>query len=808
MFRMISTTYPTNLLELARKQPIGYLKLKPSIAQHDTIMQVLWSRAAQTRSSCRCRSCVNAGTTVARRTTTAVNRRKLKIGDLFTACYSTILATAAFADARRKEDRRKEWDRVIAEVKRESDNKSDKLGQKSTNAHKDSFKDISTAADIPFNGSVSQAGAPNPMFLAWDSISSTLAGPSSSAPLTTRLSALETQLKSSPVIATQESLDSTAVAPEIIRDWLDDDDPDSLLPERGYQSFKHLRKAGEMIAKLVSQLLITSNAQSLLITPQHDTSAQTKAMLDRFAALHSEEAQLPEYTHRSTEEVEQDREMLHTTLATVFINARAKPAPMELVIAKVCYNLLVSTTPPSVTTYNILLRGFTQLQQYDLGDLVVRSLFSESRFRLNPATARIMLEYYIAKGDKVGFRSIVNRMRGLDDGMQIRRRLIYALDSPEVKQWALTAKVIHRGPYLYEKFPRNSRVFNALIQGSLEFNATKPAILFVHAAIREGQQINPQTLLKLVNNCTANRAVKIGWSLLSTILSEWETNVFPIAVDYCMAVRYAIYQLLSLCGINFLPFLEGRGPLENAGGLAITTRHRVLLETMLNHMRIERLVDRVEDFSRIILKLQGIFRISHERMDENYISPYSLALASAAKVDFALKTLTKNFYRRNGRSRGLNANVAEQRENILQSQVALEVARSANFIRNMQKQVLSIYLKKLPFHLQQGYTMIERYNRPPRKLYIISRLYKQTVLDGVTTDEEPLAANNNIAEIDVSSADTNQSERLDLQKLELPWKSSLPDVALLHAPTMPLRSRSNMRIPPRQQPEYASMAAG
>src|SRR5271156_1474722 len=81
------------------------------------IMQVLWSRAVQTTSACRCTSCLLAATTIARRTTTAASKRRLKLGDLLTACYSTILGTAAFADAKVKGERRKEWDRAIEEAK-------------------------------------------------------------------------------------------------------------------------------------------------------------------------------------------------------------------------------------------------------------------------------------------------------------------------------------------------------------------------------------------------------------------------------------------------------------------------------------------------------------------------------------------------------------------------------------------------------------------------------------------------------------------------------------------------------------------
>src|SRR5271167_254290 len=78
-------------------------------------MQVIWSRVAQT-SSCRCNACLHSGTKLARRTTTAAGRRQLKASDLFTLCYSAMFATAAVVDAKRKDSRRKQWDRAIEEA--------------------------------------------------------------------------------------------------------------------------------------------------------------------------------------------------------------------------------------------------------------------------------------------------------------------------------------------------------------------------------------------------------------------------------------------------------------------------------------------------------------------------------------------------------------------------------------------------------------------------------------------------------------------------------------------------------------------
>src|SRR5450432_2622353 len=79
-------------------------------------MQVIWSRVAQT-SSCRCNACLHSATKLARRTTTAASKRQLKASDVFTLCYSAMFATAAVVDAKRKDERRKQWDRAIEEAK-------------------------------------------------------------------------------------------------------------------------------------------------------------------------------------------------------------------------------------------------------------------------------------------------------------------------------------------------------------------------------------------------------------------------------------------------------------------------------------------------------------------------------------------------------------------------------------------------------------------------------------------------------------------------------------------------------------------
>ncbi|KAJ8107646.1 hypothetical protein ONZ43_g6671 [Nemania bipapillata] len=85
-------------------------------------MQTLWSRAVQAQSSCRCRICLTPTNALIRRSASAAPlRRKVTVADIFTACYTTILGTAALIDARRKNERRQaldgELDRARASLK-------------------------------------------------------------------------------------------------------------------------------------------------------------------------------------------------------------------------------------------------------------------------------------------------------------------------------------------------------------------------------------------------------------------------------------------------------------------------------------------------------------------------------------------------------------------------------------------------------------------------------------------------------------------------------------------------------------------
>ena len=80
-------------------------------------MQAVRSRLTKAQCLCTCPFCLSTANTITRRATTATARRTLPVGNVVTLSLSSLAAGLAFADSRRKDDRRKQWDKVIGETR-------------------------------------------------------------------------------------------------------------------------------------------------------------------------------------------------------------------------------------------------------------------------------------------------------------------------------------------------------------------------------------------------------------------------------------------------------------------------------------------------------------------------------------------------------------------------------------------------------------------------------------------------------------------------------------------------------------------
>ncbi|PMD27773.1 hypothetical protein NA56DRAFT_546973, partial [Hyaloscypha hepaticicola] len=458
-------------------------------------MQVLWSRA-QARAACRCGSCLHAA--IARRTTTAAGRRRLKISDIFTACYSTILATAAFADAKVKEDRRKEWDRVIAEAKAEMP------GNQLEDVEGTYSQPMSNSEGPMLNyGENSQATVL--LKPAWGLPDVWTAPPRiQETPLENKLRILDSQLKEIPVLSAfiekQKTVDLRSSDSDPIDDMVGEHQDPELFPREPRKEL-HMRKMEEMIAKLVDRLLLQTSmfsVESSAVLEANDIREQMNDIAERIEALRTGFIQLPSYSWADRESVEEQRSALHRSLTVLCHGTTPSKFSVDLMLAKICYNLLISTAPPTISTYNTLLREFNRLRQPHLTQIVVDSFFYESRFKLNSTTGRLILDHYRVKQDPEGFNTIVKRMGGHDKSMRIRRCHTSSIWNKSAKEWALTNKVIHRGAFIYQKMHRGADIFDSLICGSLEMKGVRCAIRYVRAAFREGYEVTSETLCNVI----------------------------------------------------------------------------------------------------------------------------------------------------------------------------------------------------------------------------------------------------------------------------------------------------------------------
>jgi hypothetical protein len=685
-------------------------------------MQVLWSRALQARSSCRCSSCLHATTTLARRTTTAASKRRLRISDVFTACYSTILATAAFADARVKEDRRKEWDRLIEEVKTPS-----KHGKKSR-------KDQDIQPDPETNdwqvqkpqGSTTETTAvpistynpirdPTVNTFRDDSIDAWGLPPRTRLPsIGEKLSNLDWKLRNSTAerIALRDVDSPYEPGFDAERQWVDELlDPD--LENREPKTPLHVVKYEDMILDLVNKILHQSKAFSNLAR-SGDSSLKIQQelsnMAKRFVALNIGESRVPSYNYDDIDVVDQERQKLHQSLWALSFAVSRGQTNVDVTITKMCYNMLVSTVPPSITTYNILLNQFMNLGLHDLAQIVVDSFLYESRFKPNKRTIRLLLDHYRAKSDFKGFRDMVQRMRAAIGDMRIRRRHVDDLSQKTVEFWAWNNKTIHQAKFIRQKTPRSRSIFNSLILGSLEFGNIRAAVRHARNALKEGFEISAETLCALIK-CVVDRLdAYAGSSLLRALALQWEDGSMVSITVYSKDLRYRINQLLLLCGID-----------SDIVGSSTALSSRVspaAMSHILRRMRLDTLADTVERSAGFILQLDAVLGMSGLDFAYAKIKPRVRTQDSTSqRLEWALQIVRKQDSiekRRCARKLEAKHNARQLRLQVLDNMVVA----GAELVLTRQSEVLEMQIVVKKFKLQSLICETVPIDQETAKMYV------------------------------------------------------------------------------------------
>jgi hypothetical protein len=472
-----------------------------------------------------------------------------------------MFATAALVDMKLKDDRRKQWDIAIAEAKASSNvaragDSSSTLEGAANKLKSGSSKPQSLVQNMALSilGALEQSSTRSPAISILDEPMSISLETRRDTPLEAQLKILDSHVRG---VFTGGGLQSSEEGSVPVR--IEETDLDGAprhnrkLRDREPQDQVHLQHMQEMVLKLVTRFLIGKeyfSTESAETTRSfQDLKLQAKLMADQVALLKTGRIWRPRYS-LLYDRVLEERKLLNQSITTILTTGVSNPENVDLMVAKICYNLLISSAPPSINTYNIMLIHFTRLQQHHLAQAVVDSFFEDSRFRPTSCTVAAILDHYAATGDRAGFDSVIQRMRGIAGDMRIGRRHINALVDPKTQLWAQQWNVIHRNALLIAKVPRNPLIFNSLILGSLRVVGVKRAVMYFKAALREGCHVTVDLFIRVAQACLTKRKKEAASALLSAIITRWHQCKGSWRLESYTGSRGIILQLMDLCGIE------------------------------------------------------------------------------------------------------------------------------------------------------------------------------------------------------------------------------------------------------------------
>ncbi|KAH0005961.1 hypothetical protein KCU78_g12583, partial [Aureobasidium melanogenum] len=489
-------------------------------------MQTLWSRLAQTGLSCHCPSCVSAGASgVARRTTSAAGRRPVRWALSSTFVYSGIFAAAATTDAGFKQKRREQWDRAIADIKHDLDQPAlDKttVTQELAQAQKEKEEHIQTEQEkeeaVPWkllfddlreailddpheeaqlDGPIWPANTGADLYRPFVAPSSIYAKPFH------RERALATRWTTKKIRTTELAVDKLILRMLL---HLDDlgfrNDIGTVVPTSCSDFF------GASTSHLKALLLYTNN-QHMEATTFPDPFAQVNDLprQHKYGVTYSQDA-LGEF-HLTAQH-------LNSALGQLFEKKKSGQLAYEELVAKIAYNLYISSAPPDLDCWNTLLCGFM-----DCGDIFLvnptLNAIRNANVRHNEITIRATLKYYIMVNSPDRFVTFVDRVRGLGNGLMLAKPTVDINDSGRPRLVLKDNGKIVQKPY------HTPGVFETIVQGVLHFAGFDVALRICKDMRREGWGLSIRGLTPLLDDRARNADYKVGcqiWDLIKMLQAE------------------------------------------------------------------------------------------------------------------------------------------------------------------------------------------------------------------------------------------------------------------------------------------------
>ncbi|KAK9413502.1 hypothetical protein SUNI508_11925 [Seiridium unicorne] len=456
-------------------------------------MQTLWSRVAQAQSTCRCRVCLHSTNAVVRRSTTAASRRRVTAADLFTACYTTILGTAVVIDSKRKDVRRKELD--------------DKLEKAKASLSSLAVQE----APALYEPHGAQASTDRPNGTAVDDIPAKSNEDGDLSALLDELADLarEAYAPRTRSPTSRHQVDWTQVEAAISAE---EKDPEVFV--RTPKDYIHLERTTRTVESLVQDLLWRARSPHSTSQPM-DSRSQGDKFLEEAEQLVNE---YPSYSNPNLEpEASSDaRAYLNETFRVIFNQS----TDVREAVGKICYNLLITVTPPNIHNYNTLIAGFNRIRRPDLAQAVIESYLDRTRWPPTQQTLVCILNHASGTNNLDLFRETVARMRGtIEDGMHLRILNKGAIRDQVGLQWVHQFAASRKHSYV-QRTHRGQAVFDSLVRGWLHFGMVQAASASFLACVRKQFLIPVDTIHELLSECLATTNRKTARTLLHRLAGD------------------------------------------------------------------------------------------------------------------------------------------------------------------------------------------------------------------------------------------------------------------------------------------------
>ncbi|KAI5794721.1 hypothetical protein FPQ18DRAFT_327970 [Pyronema domesticum] len=278
---------------------------------------------------------------------------------------------------------------------------------------------------------------------------------------------------------------------------------------------------------------------------------------------------LPPYPHYINFDAPTD---LNKALLDVFQPREPEPT----VYKKLLYNLLTTQTSPDITSFNIMLHGFTIYRQNSLAHMVLQCMV-EADLILDDYSAAILINLTTKSNDHVSYHRVVNILQHQVKTANGRRKIIFPKKGhPEIPP----------GPMVISKF-----VWESIINGSARYGHIKAANMYLKR-MTKAHPTQPMSMVlttSLVKLCTEKRNWNEGKKLWRRV---WVADKIAVKEgkpsDLDIRFYRAIYFLCKACNkYNYIKLIlkqaetmgwdekKIEGPPEKTKGMLATSEVKV-----------------------------------------------------------------------------------------------------------------------------------------------------------------------------------------------------------------------------------------